>query len=267
MKNRKRKTKYYTFLLIPDNEKATKSLKLGISVIRVLVILLIITLILVATGAATYWKVAEVALDYNRLSEENMQLKKSLAKVADLQADIDKLKQVDQKLRSSLSGYVTMVDVEGTDPDNIFATGIESIGGLKHDRSIFTSIPAEIPLKGFTTRGFETGAILSNAHIGIDIAAEMGSPIKATADGMVIFAGWTFHDGYMVILKHKFNFFSFYKHNQQNLCQELEQVQKGQVIALLGDTGQITSGAHLHFEIWQGSMPLDPITFLQMGDI
>ena len=101
----------------------------------------------------------------------------------------------------------------------------------------------------------------------IDIAAEMGSPIKATADGVVVFAGWTFHDGYMVILKHKYNFFSFYKHNQQNLCQDLEYVKKGQVIALLGDTGQITSGAHLHFEIWQGSMPLDPITFLQMGDI
>jgi len=267
LKNRKRKTKYFTFLLIPDNERATKSLKLGVSVIRGLVILLIITVVLIAAGAATYWKVAEVALDYNRLSEENVQLKKSLAKVADLQADIDKLKQVDQKLRSSLSGFVTMVDDKNSDPENVLATSIESIGGLKQDRSIFTSIPSEIPLKGFTTRGFETGAILSNAHIGIDIAAEMGSPIKATADGIVIFAGWTFHDGYMVILKHKYNFFSFYKHNQQNLCQELEYVQKGQVIALLGDTGQITSGAHLHFEIWQGSMPMDPIVFLQMSDI
>jgi len=265
LKTRKRKTKYYTFLLIPDNEKDTRSLKLGIAAIRVLLVLLIITLILIATGAATYWKVAEVAIDYNRLSEENNQLKKSLAKVEVLQADIDKLKQVDQKLRSSLSGYVTMVNEKGADPENVLATGIENIGGLKHDRSIFNSIPAEIPMNGFITRGFETGAILSNAHIGIDIAAEMGSPIKATADGVVIFAGWTFYDGYMVILKHKYNFFSFYKHNQQNLCQELEYVKKGQVIALLGDTGQITSGAHLHFEIWQGSIPLDPIMFLQMS--
>ena len=265
MKSRKRKTKYYTFILIPDNEKATKSLKLGVTMIRVLVVLLIVTLILIATGAASYWRVAEVALDYNRLSEENKQLKKSLAKVEDLQADIDKLKQVDQKLRSSLSGYITIVDEKGVDPENVLATGIENIGGLRQDRSIFNSIPAEIPVNGFITRGFETGAILSNAHIGIDIAAEMGSPIKATADGVVIFAGWTFHDGYVVILKHKYNFFSFYKHNQQNLCQELEYVQKGQVIALLGDTGQITSGAHLHFEIWQGSMPLDPIMFLHMS--
>jgi murein DD-endopeptidase MepM/ murein hydrolase activator NlpD len=91
----------------------------------------------------------------------------------------------------------------------------------------------------------------------------MGSAVKATADGIVIFTGWTFQEGYVVILKHKYNFFSFYKHNLQNLCQELESVKKGQVIALLGDTGQITSGAHLHFEIWQGSKPIDPMIFLQ----
>ena len=54
---------------------------------------------------------------------------------------------------------------------------------------------------------------------------------------------------------------------RENLSIFLKKVQKGQVIALLGDTGQITSGAHLHFEIWQGSMPLDPITFLQMSGI
>jgi hypothetical protein len=98
-----------------------------------------------------------------------------------------------------------------------------------------------------------------------DIAAEMGSPVKATADGNVIFSGWTFQEGYVVIIKHKYNFFSFYKHNMQNLCQELEYVQKGQVIALLGDTGQITSGAHLHFEIWRGSKPVDPMMFVQMN--
>jgi murein DD-endopeptidase MepM/ murein hydrolase activator NlpD len=265
LKNRKRKTKYYTFLLIPDNEKETKSLKLGVQTIRALVILLVVAVVLVISGAVTYWKVAELALDYNRLSEENDQLKESLAKVEDLKADIDKLKQVDKKLRSSLSGYVSITNNDGTDPENLLTTDIDNIAGAKFDLSIFTSIPAEIPLNGFITRGYETGAILSNAHIGIDIAAEMGSPVKATADGIVVFSGWTFQDGHMIILKHKYNFFSFYKHNQQNLCQELEYVKKGQVIALLGDTGQITSGAHLHFEIWQGSVPLDPIIFLQLS--
>jgi murein DD-endopeptidase MepM/ murein hydrolase activator NlpD len=265
LKLKKRKIKSYTFLLIPDNERATKSIHLKISVLRFLFVFLIITILLIIAGAASYWKVAELALDYNRLEEENIQLKKNLAKVDELQADINKLKQVDRKLKSALSGYVTMVDQSDGDPENILTTGVDKMGSIQYDRSIFKSIPSEVPVKGFVTRGFQANSILSSGHIGIDIAAEMGSPVKATADGSVIFSGWTFEEGYVVIIQHKYNFFSFYKHNMQNLCQELEYVKKGQVIALLGDTGQITSGAHLHFEIWQGSKPVDPTMFVQMN--
>ena len=265
MKLKKRKIKSYTFLLIPDNERATKSLKLKTSVLYFLLVFLVVTILLIIAGAASYWKVAELALDYNRINEENLQLKKNLAKVDELQADINKLKRVDQKLKSALSGYVNLVDQTEGDPENILTTGIDNMGGVKYDRSIFSTIPSELPVKGFITRGFETNSILSSGHIGIDIAAEMGSPVKATADGNVIFAGWTYEEGFVVIIKHKFNFFSFYKHNLQNLCQDLEYVKKGQVIALLGDTGQITSGAHLHFEIWQGSKPVDPMMFVQMN--
>jgi murein DD-endopeptidase MepM/ murein hydrolase activator NlpD len=267
LKIRKRKTKFFTFLLIPDNEKATKSLKLGTTTLRILIVVAAVALVLVISGAASYWKVAAVALDYNRLHEENQQLKKNLTRLKDLQTDIDKLKQVDQQLRSSLSGYVTMVEDKNADPDLLMKNGLDQISDPKHDRSIFNSIPSEMPLNGFITRGFETTSILSNAHIGIDIAAEMGSPVKATADGVVVFSDWTFNDGYVIILQHKYNFFSFYKHNMQNLCQKLETVKKGQIIARLGDTGQITSGAHLHFEIWQGTKPIDPIEFLQIKGI
>ena len=263
MKQKKRKTKFYTFLLIPDNEKATKSLKLRTSSLRILTIFIIIALVLIISGAVSYWKVAEVALDYNRLNEENIQLKKNLAKVDELQADIDKLKMVEQKIKSSLSGYVTMVEQKDGDPENMLTAEFDNMGNIKYDQSIFSTIPAELPVKGFITRGYENNSILSSGHIGIDIAGEMGSPVKATADGTVIFSGWTYQEGNVIILKHKFNFFSFYKHNMQNLCRELEYVKKGQVIALLGDTGKITSGAHLHFEIWQGSIPVDPRMFVQ----
>lgn len=263
MKTKKRKTKFFTFLLIPDNERSTKSLKLKVSSLRILIAILIIAILLIIAGATSYWKVAEVALDYNRLNEENVQLKTNLSKVEELQADIDKLKMVEQKMKSSLSGYVSIVDQNESDPENILNAGIDKIGAITYNRSFFNTIPAELPVEGFITRGYEANSILSTGHIGIDIAAEIGSPVKATANGTVIFSGWTFEEGNVIILKHKFNFFSFYKHNMQNLCRELEYVKKGQVIALLGDTGKITSGAHLHFEIWQGSIPMDPMMFVQ----
>jgi murein DD-endopeptidase MepM/ murein hydrolase activator NlpD len=265
LKTKKRKTKYFTFLLIPDNERATRSIKIRTTVMRFFLVMLAVTFLLILAGAVTYWRVAELALDYNNLLEENVQLKKNLSRLEELQADIDKLKQVDKKLRSSLSGYVTLIEENNSDPERVLSSGIESMGSIKYEQSIFNSIPAEIPVDGFITRGFETSSILSNAHIGIDIAAEEGSPVKSTADGIVIFSDWTFKDGYVVIIKHKFNIFSFYKHNMQNLCQEMEYVKRGQAIALLGGTGQITSGVHLHFEIWEGPIPIDPHVFLQMN--
>jgi len=206
LKFKKRRIKFFTFIMIPDNERATKSLKLGTSVIIFALVFLVITFLLIIAGAASYWRVAEVALDYNRLTEENIQLKKNLAKVEELQADIDKLKRVEQKIKSSLSGYVTMIEQKEGDPDNVLITGIDNMGGVKYDRSIFSTIPAELPVRGFVTRGYETNSILSSGHIGIDIAGEIGSPVKATADGTVLFSGWTFQEGNVVILKHKFNF-------------------------------------------------------------
>lgn len=265
MKVKKRKTRFYTFLLIPDNERATHSVKLRTSVLRFLIIFAVITFLLIAAGAASYWKMAAIALDYNDLLEENTRMKTSLERVQIIQQDIDKLKMVDRKLRSSLSGYISMKGEKKSDLDNILTSTVDNRGGIKYDRSIFTTIPTEIPVEGFITRGFKTTSILKTAHTGIDIAGKVGSPIKSTADGVVMFSGWTFEGGNVVIVKHKYNFFSFYKHNMQNLCQELEYVKKGQVIALLGDTGQITSGAHLHFEIWKGSKPIDPMQFLQMN--
>jgi murein DD-endopeptidase MepM/ murein hydrolase activator NlpD len=116
---------------------------------------------------------------------------------------------------------------------------------------------------GFVTRGFETSSLLQEPHMALDIGGVKGSPIKATADGMVIFSGWTFEEGYVIIIEHKFDYYSFYKHNLRNLCSELQYVKKGQVIALLGDSGQISSGAHLHFEIWKGAKPINPEKILR----
>jgi murein DD-endopeptidase MepM/ murein hydrolase activator NlpD len=100
-------------------------------------------------------------------------------------------------------------------------------------------------------------------HLGIDIAAAKGTPVKATADGLVIFSGYTVEEGNVVILKHRDNFYSFYKHNLTNLCSELEYVKKGQAIALLGDTGEVSSGAHVHFDIWRGQKPVDPLLYIR----
>ncbi|MCK4795828.1 MAG: hypothetical protein KAT05_00530, partial [Spirochaetes bacterium] len=106
MARRKNRTKYYNFLLIPDDEKAAKSLKLNANLIRFLIVFVVLLLVAIVSGAATYWKVASLAIDYYSVLDENEQLKKSLQKFDEVRKEFDKVKMMDQKLRSSLSGYV-----------------------------------------------------------------------------------------------------------------------------------------------------------------
>ncbi len=263
MRQRKRKTRFFTFLVIPDNEKQTKSLKLKAGVVKGIIAFMIVVLALIIMGAVSYWKVAELAIDYNDLLDENKQLKEGLARLEEVQNDLSRLKMIDQKLRSALSGYVNIdeTDISASEDDALMK--VDQLLDVPNDRSLYNFVPDIYPVDGYLTRGFEDEALLGDAHFGIDIAGPKASPIKSTADGVVIFSGWTYEEGYVIIVKHKLDYYSFYKHNLQNLCQEWETVKKGQIIALLGDTGRISSGPHLHFEIWRGTTPIDPAKYLR----
>lgn len=262
MARRKNKTKYYTFLLIPDDEKEAKSLRLNVNLIRFLFVFMVLLLVAIVAGAATYWKVAALAVEYYSVSDENEQLKTSLQKFDEVKKDFEKVKMMDQKLRSSLSGYVKIKENSEDIMNGNDQFAFSDFGSREIDKSLFNSLPDLLPVEGFITRGIEAKSFSKDLHLGIDIAATKGTPVKATADGLVIFSGYTIEEGNVVILKHRENFYSFYKHNLTNLCDELEYVKKGQAIALLGDTGEVSSGAHVHFEIWKGQKPVDPLLYI-----
>ena len=110
------------------------------------------------------------------------------------------------------------------------------------------------PIKGTVSRSFEA----EEAHYGIDINAREGSPIKAVRDGSVIFSEWTVETGFVIILEHQFGLISVYKHNENLLKEQGDLVKSGEVIARLGNTGTLSSGAHLHFELWSDGYPVNP---------
>lgn len=99
-------------------------------------------------------------------------------------------------------------------------------------------------------------------HSGIDISCMVGTPVKAALDGIVIYAGWKDGYGNVVVLKHEKGYISVYGHNSNNLVQEGDGVQKGQVIAKSGMTGSVT-GAHVHFEFRKYITPLNPLRYLK----
>ncbi|MEJ2054381.1 MAG: M23 family metallopeptidase, partial [Calditrichaceae bacterium] len=220
----------------------------------------------IIAGAASYWKVAEIALDYTRLEEENFKLRKSMASINELRKDLNSMKKMDQKIRASLDGYVTVMDSKNLDSTAITDLNFKKMT-VEQEKTIFNSVPSFMPVNGFVTRGYDASSLFTDPHLGMDIAAPTGTPVKATADGVVMFSGWTDIGGYVLIIKHDYGFTSVYKHNEVNLVSALEKVMKGQVIALLGNTGKITSGAHLHFEIWRDNEPIDPIMYLDESKI
>ena len=86
--------------------------------------------------------------------------------------------------------------------------------------------------------------------------------VKAIADGTVIFSGWTTETGYVIILKHAYDYISVYKHNGNLLKEQGNLVKSGEVIASVGSTGEFSTGPHLHFELWSGGYAINPTNLI-----
>jgi murein DD-endopeptidase MepM/ murein hydrolase activator NlpD len=125
-------------------------------------------------------------------------------------------------------------------------------------KSFQASFPLYPPVVGYVSQGFDD----ARRHFGIDYAGRRGSIISAAADGYVVFSGWTYDDGNMIILSHGSGYFTIYKHNQSLLKSASEFVKRGQPIALLGNSGNTSYGPHLHFELWKDGQPQNPDEYM-----
>jgi len=103
---------------------------------------------------------------------------------------------------------------------------------------------------------------LKEKHYAVDLVVAENTPIKATADGSVIFAEWTVETGYVIILEHSQGLISVYKHNGSLTKSQGDLVKAGEVIATSGNTGDLTTGPHLHFELWNNGYPINPTNFI-----
>lgn len=109
------------------------------------------------------------------------------------------------------------------------------------------------PLKGVISQGYDP-----NIHPYVDITAPSGSVVKAVLDGTVIFSGWSADAGHTIQIQHDGDIVSIYKHNEKLLKKTGDKVSAGTPIALVGNSGEMTTGAHLHFELWHKGETVDP---------
>jgi len=113
------------------------------------------------------------------------------------------------------------------------------------------------PVLGEVTQKFN----YKENHFAIDIAVDTGTPIKAISDGRVVLSEWTMETGHVIIIDHGDMLLSVYKHNSSLVKKQNELVASGEVIALSGNQGTLTTGPHLHFELWKNGAPIDPEQF------
>ncbi|WP_438961170.1 M23 family metallopeptidase [Nonlabens sp.] len=115
-----------------------------------------------------------------------------------------------------------------------------------------------VPVKGIISDPFNA----QKKHYAVDITATINSPVKAAADGTVIFAGWSSDTGNTILMEHSYGVLTVYKHMATLNKSQNDQVQAGEVIGIIGNTGEFTTGPHLHFELWMDGYPQDPTNFI-----
>ena len=167
---------------------------------------------------------------------------------------------IDSVLTKAKRRLIEKSELYATKEDSLFREKIESETRFSLQKNARSNVKIVFfaPLNGIISQNFDA----TSKHFAVDITAEIGAPIKAAADGTVIFSGWTIETGYVIIIKHAKEYISTYKHNGNLLREQGDFVKSGEVIATLGSTGELTTGPHLHFELWNGGYAVNPTNFI-----
>jgi murein DD-endopeptidase MepM/ murein hydrolase activator NlpD len=142
--------------------------------------------------------------------------------------------------------------------DEFKSTPVEYSNPMEISGNSFAEAFFFTPIKGVLTAVFAP----QEDHFGVDIVAKENEPVKAIADGTVILASWTLDTGYILSIQHSNELISIYKHNSVILKKVGEIVRAGEIISIIGNTGELTTGQHLHFELWYKGSPLNPQEFI-----
>lgn len=137
--------------------------------------------------------------------------------------------------------------------------GDEEISISAADETRIERLYFATPLKGAVVRDeFEP----HKEHYGIDLIGGMGSPVSSVLEGVVMMADFTYETGYVIAIQHSNNLVSFYKHNSKLLKKVGDKVTAGEAVAIIGNTGELTSGPHLHFELWNSGKCVNPRDYI-----
>jgi len=266
-------SKRLNIIIVPDEGGNPRRYKLSVFWLKFSAWVAGFLILAIITGAASYSILARRALDYDRLSAENIQLEMENTRIIRVAREVDQSRQILAQIIRSLGGHLeigrtdTLLSVEDAlaGGGEISENGEYLVGSDSYavERIMAYSMPTCMPADGFISQEFRRDYIFpERSHLGIDIAGKTGTVIRAAAAGRVTFSGWTTHFGKCIIIAHLNGYMTFYGHNLSNLKSVQDEVRRGEPIALLGTSGA-SSAPHLHFEIWKDGVAVDPLEFVQ----
>lgn len=260
-------------MIIPEGSKSVFSRTFRSSLFKFIMAFLAVWVVALIVITFFYSRLSIMALKASMLEEENHNLRGYLARVVDIEKSFKKNRELTARL-AQMAG-VDLEDFEqpeGINFDSALAAAPDS--GLREamrfdnlqipltrEELAKQTIPSDRPLYGWITRAFLVGEESGEKHAGLDFAVKTGTSVSATASGIVAFAGWDEYLGNLVIIEHGNGYRTLYGHNENLLVDEGDNVLKGDVIALSGNTGHSTA-PHLHYEIRKDGDPVDPTPYL-----
>ncbi len=266
-KNNKRQLKtklsdHFRMVIIDDDTlKEVKTmrftlLKLSIGLITIVLSIMGLTYCLIAFTPIKYLVPGYADINNNAVYIELSQ------KIEELEKDIT----AQRTYTEGFKNFLNPTGVKINDINN--AEG--SLASRFIENDFFKQSNSSLPLEHYYFYPPISGEISSEfnidkSHYGLDIVAPKNTPIMNILDGMVINSDWSDKTGYTISIQHNGNLVSIFKHNSVLLKKIGERVKKGEAIAIIGNTGELTSGPHVHFELWNNGIPLNPQDYIQFN--
>jgi murein DD-endopeptidase MepM/ murein hydrolase activator NlpD len=262
--------KYFDFMVIPHGREPAINFRLSKRLILAIIGLVGVWIVALLVLTIFYGRLLQKAMTAELYARENEKLRdynsrvvaieKSFKKNLELVAKIAAMAGIEiEDLNPSLTDIKDSAQVDST--SRVVLAGLAGdIVPLSTEELEQMRVPQGRPLYGWITRGFSNGGG-KDLHNGVDIAVKEGTPVVATATGKVKFAGWDAAFGNLIIIDHGNGYQTVYGHNQKMMVTQEENVYKGDVIALSGNTGR-SSAPHLHYEVIKNNVPIDPSPYL-----
>jgi len=273
--------RYLNVMLVTENRVSPRNFKISFFIVKIILGLFVVAVLLTVFGVINYWRMTVRTSDYDIMCSKLEKAQENEVLMNRIFQDFKELQEMNYRIRRSLGVRLqapTVVETTGDELSeasfsndlNSNAEPISISASIRNTRAyenkslnLHAQVPSLLPVEGFISRPFEKyDPITGNVHNGIDIVASEGSVIRAVAEGSVIFSAWTPESGYKIIIDHMNGYLSFYEHNKRLMVSDNEYVRKGDIIALMGNSGRHSTGTHLHFELWKNGQPIDPKLYL-----